>query len=556
MLLRMAEEIRLTFTVNRQPSIQLLPEHLIDQIQAGEVIERPSSLIKEILENSVDAKSTKIELSLINNGLDQILIKDNGIGISFKELPYAFCRHATSKIKKFDDLYKLHSYGFRGEALASMASVAKVNCISRRQGEEGGQITFEGGEETEYFRQDSLEVGTQITIRDLFFNTPVRLKFIQSGTSEKNSIRKIISSYLIAHPEIEFHIKWDDKDKKIYPITTQEERFRTLIGRKKSETFTLIEISYEYENINLQGHLLLSYEPKSFTKDQFLLVNKRPVQEKSLHHLMVQTCIKYGQGLQLNAYNLDISLPPEKLDVNVHPNKTVVKFSDQGLIQSLTREGIKKSLIENISLESTLNESVPEQSQELLNVQYDLKDKTDQAHRDVLPQNSHLLSNQINGDEENYITQFINDQFFLIKNKTVNDFFICDFQKLMKSTIKSRMSTNLPQEIIPLIISIPFELDKSLQNEEALLELEQKGLEFDEIQKGMFLLRTIPKSLDGFPIKESVSFYLGLEILFNRNSFGMNEILKTLNSYSLSQLIEYKIVSQLTSKKIEKLFNE
>src|SRR5690606_11605816 len=171
-------------------------------------------------ENAVDAGATQIELTLKNNGLDLISLKDNGHGMKFEDLPLAFSRHATSKISRFEDLYKLHSFGFRGEALASIAAISKLQCVSQTADSktaselriEGGQTLYHGERQT-----GTGGHGTELLIQDLFFNTPARLKFIQSQQAEKTFIRKIIFAFILSRPEIEFQIKIDEADKDIYP---------------------------------------------------------------------------------------------------------------------------------------------------------------------------------------------------------------------------------------------------------------------------------------------------------------------------------------------------
>jgi DNA mismatch repair protein MutL len=199
--------------------ISLLPEHLIDQIKAGEVIERPGSLLKEIIENSIDAGSTKIELTVLNNGLDLISLKDNGRGIFSQDLPLAFSRHATSKINRFEDLYQLGSFGFRGEALASIAAISKIQCLSFNKEEiDGREIRIEGGLTVYENSRQKIQgqTGLELNIQELFYNTPVRLKFIQSHQSEKNYIKKIIYSFVLSHPQVEFILKLNDDERKTY----------------------------------------------------------------------------------------------------------------------------------------------------------------------------------------------------------------------------------------------------------------------------------------------------------------------------------------------------
>ncbi len=199
-------------------NIELLPAHIIDQIKAGEVLERPAALLKELIENSIDAGSSEIHIQIIDNGLTLLSIEDNGCGMNFDNLPKAFLRHATSKLKNFEDLYQLQTFGFRGEALASVASSARVTCISQPENltESGGKIIINGGHQELLTPQKQGQKGTSLYIKDLFFNTPVRLKFIKSKTSEKAHLKKMIYSFIFSHPEIIFSVKFDDKEKEIY----------------------------------------------------------------------------------------------------------------------------------------------------------------------------------------------------------------------------------------------------------------------------------------------------------------------------------------------------
>ena len=198
-------------------------EHLIDQIKAGEVVERPASLLKELIENSIDAGSTKIDIHIIDNGMELIFVKDNGKGMSFDDLPLAFHRHATSKIQKFEDLYQLHSFGFRGEALASIASTARVTCISSpNDGRKSGRIVIHGGEQKSLTESEESQHGTSFYIKDLFFNTPARLKFIRSANSERVALKRIINSFILANPSVTFSVKWDNKEKSFFPSVSKE----------------------------------------------------------------------------------------------------------------------------------------------------------------------------------------------------------------------------------------------------------------------------------------------------------------------------------------------
>jgi DNA mismatch repair protein MutL len=213
-------------------TIRLLPEHLIDQIKAGEVIERSANVLKELIENALDAGAKQVDVEIRDNGLTLMRVSDDGHGISREQIPLAFGRHATSKINAFEDLYRLSTFGFRGEALPSIASVSRMECVSWTQDEpQGGTLRFEGGkQEALHGAEKSGRVhGTVMTIQDLFFNTPVRLKFLQSPTSEKNWLKRFFYSFVLASPQVGFSILWDDDERQFYaPTTDHVARLRQL----------------------------------------------------------------------------------------------------------------------------------------------------------------------------------------------------------------------------------------------------------------------------------------------------------------------------------------
>ncbi len=329
---------------NTSNHIKLLPEHLVDQIKAGEVIERPASLIKEIIENSLDAESTQIELHLINNGLDLISLEDNGNGMSFEDLPYAFCRHATSKISRFEDLYSLKSFGFRGEALASIASIAKVTCSSAKKEDDkdGGKIVFQAGREKAHERQENLRKGTSLFIKDLFFNTPARLKFIKSAQSEKNAIKRVIDSFIIANPLVKFIIKWDDEDKVVYPATNNpRERVAKLFNPRKKNP-EVWEFSGQYEGHKVYGYLSQNSTRGNAHKKNFLFGNSRLFTDRQIHQTILRSAEGHYPIGESGHYCVFIDVPESLIDVNVHPNKTQIKFFKLSVITALLSSEIKK----------------------------------------------------------------------------------------------------------------------------------------------------------------------------------------------------------------------
>lgn len=522
--------------MKQEAHIQLLPEFLIDQIKAGEVIERPSTLIKELLENSIDANSDKIELHIINNGLDHISIIDNGDGINFDELPYAFCRHATSKIQKFNDLYSLDSFGFRGEALASIASIAKVSCFSKKADKAGGKIVFHGGVQQEHFQVDGIKNGTHIIIEDLFFNTPARLKFTRSQTSEKNAIKKIIDSFLVSNPEIEFHIKWDESEKLIYPKQDLISRINKVIGQKRFTEDNSIKFAQEYDEYRVEGIISLLPQKSAISKCQFIFVNHRLIQDKSLHHLIIGSLGHLWSYQQQGAYVVHIKVPPHSLDVNVHPNKIVVKFSETSTVYSLL-----SSTLKNISI----GEENSQFATESINTNFTNKDIN-------LTNNPYI---ELDESQNNQKINYIDDDFAVIHLESP---YLISIKSLFEIYTQDQFSKNTDQTI-PLMISLPFKVKKSFIKDFDQLSWEKKGFEFDALDETTLVLRTIPSYLEYLNYKTVVSKLLAQEsfkdeIFDNRPHYEL--IQAVLKRYSTQELIKKNVIRVLSKEFLQSILRD
>lgn len=483
------------------PHIDILPEHLIDQIKAGEVIERPGNLIKEILENAVDAGATKIELSLKNNGLDLISLKDNGHGMRENDLPLAFSRHATSKISRFEDLYRLRSFGFRGEALASIASIAKVQCQSFVKGEaEGSEIRIEGGLTTFQGKRkkSGFEHGTELVIQDLFFNTPVRLKFIQSQQSEKQFIKKIIFSFILSHPEIEFHLKFEDDDKEIYPTQNNLlERLEQILPKAKS---LILHGERFYENYELEVYLIPGHI-KAPVKWQNIFINGRYVLDKQLHRVL-SNALMANLGNDDYHYIAFINLPPDSIDVNVHPNKTVIKIMESSKLLSLMTSTIKE--ISSHRPNVTASPSLPKTENTNL---FD-----HEALTPVLQQTRHEYNMEglfsPHGIGQKVPHTFWIDAFFIKNHLAVSA------KKLLEHFILLKLKT--PTNSIPLLVSEPFS-SKGISHK-TIQTLSSSGLELEFLGSDTIVLRAIPDWMNGFPLHGIV------ECLLHEKSFQDLEV--------------------------------
>ncbi len=322
--------------------IQLPPE-VADQISAGEVIERPASVVKELVENSIDAGSGRIIVEVDNGGKDKIWVRDNGSGIRGKELKLAFSRYATSKIQGIDDLYSLQTLGFRGEALASISSVSQIEVTTKiKDSQKGNYIKIRGGEIIEE-RPTGCPVGTDIRVQDLFYNTPARYKYMKTTTTEFGHISDVINREALAYPEIQFILSHNNKQVLSTPGTGNlKDCIYSLYGREL--TAKLIPVDFEDRYIKVSGLIAHPDYYRSSRVHELFFVNRRPVQS-----LILNQGIEEGyRGLiprsRYPVIFLFLELNPVIIDVNVHPTKKEVKFSRNQIIKEVIAQGIKEVL--------------------------------------------------------------------------------------------------------------------------------------------------------------------------------------------------------------------
>ena len=328
-------------------TIRILPNNLVNQIAAGEVVERPASVLKELVENSIDAGATSIEVTLADGGKSLMIVSDNGKGMSKDELPIAVERHATSKLPD-DNLFNINFLGFRGEALPSISSVARLSITSRVQGAENAwKIEVNGGEKSEVMPA-ALSKGTRIEVRDLFYATPARLKFLKTAAAETGQCVDIMNRIALANPKISFYLN-DEKGKKIALNAQQGElfdarlkRLSEVMGREFEENSFLIDA--QRENLRISGFASLPTLNKANSLSQYLFVNNRPVRDKLLLGAIKGA---YQDVLERNRYPmcaLYFDIDPAYVDVNVHPAKAEVRFYDNALVRGLLVSAIRNAL--------------------------------------------------------------------------------------------------------------------------------------------------------------------------------------------------------------------
>jgi DNA mismatch repair protein MutL len=322
--------------------IQLLPDHVANQIAAGEVVQRPASVVKELLENAIDANATEITLVIKDAGKTLIQVTDNGIGMSTTDARLSFERHATSKIKAAEDLFNLHTKGFRGEALASIAAIAHVDLKTKRdQDEIGTKIEIEG---STVVSQEATVVptGTTIAVKNLFYNIPARRNFLKSNPVETRHIIDEFHRVALAHPSVAFKMLHNGDAVFTLPSQNYRQRIVGIFGNKTNEK--LVPVEEHTEIVKVSGFVLKPEFARKSRGEQFFFVNNRFIKSGYLNHA-VSTAFEglIKDGLH-PGYFLYLEVNPKSIDINIHPTKTEIKFDDEHAIYAMLRATIKHSL--------------------------------------------------------------------------------------------------------------------------------------------------------------------------------------------------------------------
>ena len=322
--------------------IQLLPDHVANQIAAGEVVQRPASVVKELLENAVDAKANDIKLIIKDAGKSLVQVIDNGVGMNITDARMCFERHATSKIRQAEDLFSLHTKGFRGEALASIAAIAHVEMKTRQDQEElGTHIIIEG---SKFVSQEPsvLPKGTSFSVKNLFFNIPARRNFLKSETVEFRHIVDEFQRVVLAHPNIHFTFYHNGSEMFNLPQSNLRQRIVTIFAGKTNEK--LVPCNEETDILKVTGFVGKPEYAKKSRSEQFFFVNNRFIKSGYLHHAVMAA---YEGILPIGAqpsYFLYLDVPPNTIDINIHPTKTEIKFDDEQALYAILRSTIKHSL--------------------------------------------------------------------------------------------------------------------------------------------------------------------------------------------------------------------
>ncbi len=324
--------------------IHVLPDEVASQIAAGEVVERPASAVKELVENAIDAGAKRISIRILGAGRQLIEVSDDGSGISADDVELAIARHATSKLQKADDLFHIGTLGFRGEALASIASVSHFVLTSRVAGQESGDRAVIDGGKLVSIEKSGVPVGTVVTVQDLFYNTPARLKFLKQEQTERQQIDGLITRYAMAYSDISFTLEQEGK-----PIlrTSGNGNRREIIGQLYGEEIArqMLEVEFEDNNIEIKGFISPISLTRSNRRELTFFINGRWIQDVMLSSALLKA---YQTFLMVGRYPiaiLFIQLPPEEVDVNVHPAKAEIRFKHPDQMFALVQRAIRRGLL-------------------------------------------------------------------------------------------------------------------------------------------------------------------------------------------------------------------
>ena len=510
--------------------IRRLPENLINQIAAGEVVERPASALKELIENSIDANATQIDIVLDEGGKSLISVSDNGIGIEKNHIGLAVERHATSKLPT-NNLNKINFLGFRGEALPSIAAVSQLNIQTKsKNSNDAWALDVAAGNFDEIY-PSSRQIGTIISVKNLFYATPARLKFLKSSNLERSYCHQIVLKQALVNPLIGFRLQADGRELlNIKPENEREtekyflNRIRNILGKNFADEAIKIKNSKAIKNqgfAKINGFIGLPTLNKSNYSQQYLFINGRSIQDRNLSGAIRAAYRDTLPKGRFPVFCLYIEVPPEFIDVNVHPGKTEVRFEDNAIIRSLIVGSISREL--NISFSQTTSE-ISKQAVEKFNIYNQIKLKDNYGNNENFFSNNDLepsiktIKETDNFEEQQVIDQ--NDDFPLgvalaqfsknyIISRNSEGIVIVDqhaaHERLVLEKMKAaRENKSLEKQILllPEVINLaPTPLEMILENVELLSDI---GFIIEPFGEGMIIVREVPALIGDADIKQII----------------------------------------------------
>jgi len=482
--------------------IQILPEEVASQIAAGEVVERPSSVVKELIENALDAAADQITIIIREAGKRLIEVVDNGEGIPNIEMELAVQRHATSKLKNAADLFRVSTLGFRGEALASIGSVSHLTLLSRVQKEDiGGLIRVEGGE---VHPKESLGIppGTTVRVEHLFYNVPARLKFLKTDRTEKRHINDVISRYGLANPKVRFKLFQDDD---LVYQTSGSGNLREVLAANYgvSSARQMIEVISEDDNLKVSGYISPPGLTRSNRKEMQFFVNQRPVQDPALSKALTQA---YHTLIMKGRYPISVlflEVAAERVDVNVHPTKSEVRFEDKGEIFKGVGRAVRRALlahtpvpdVDNIRGAQLWGGPAPDHRHVKRQVDpaWTMLEKTQEDVPFGFSQDSAQISAELGAPILRLIGQVAAtyliaegpDGLYLIDQHAAHE-------RILFEQFMANQSGNIPSQVLLDSVVVDFSPSSADLVQENLPILNQLGFDVEEFGPGSFVIRSVP----------------------------------------------------------------
>lgn len=515
--------------------INLLSPMIFNRIAAGEVVEKPCSVVKELVENSIDSGATSISVSVERGGLGKIEVTDNGSGIEFDDLKNALLAHATSKISKLEDLDNIGTLGFRGEALSSIASVSEIEIISKTPDcEFGGKIKCLFGHMEELTQIASID-GTRISVKNLFHNVPARLKFVRKDKTEENDITNYMARLILANPHISFSYVADGKQVYKHKASDLKTAICDIYGEEIGKD--LIEVNQTRGNMTLHGYISRPEIAKANRTYQTLIINGRYVINYMISSAISNVYEDYLMKGKFPLYVLCLDLPVDEVDVNVHPNKLEVKFENSGAIFSLFSDACFHALhetnftttpvspVEEVATDNFIKFSAPTVERVTLGVNEGVSFQNEEKPDENITFNSktsllsEIILKQVQGEDKSLYKQ---DELFRVEEPTRilctlfdtyillqkgDDIFLVDqhaaHERLNYDKLKQRLETmtNISQSLVlPVIINVNNQEDNFLQENQQVFE--QIGFKIEEYGKCCYRVFEIPFVLAGKDINE------------------------------------------------------
>ena len=465
-------------------NIVLLDDLTINKIAAGEVIENPAAAIKEMVENSIDAGATSVTIEVKNGGKTLIKITDNGKGISKEDLPLAIERHATSKLKQIEDLEKIDSFGFRGEALASIASISKMTIISKTESDvTANKIIIEAGEITD-FTEDVGKTGTTIIIEKLFFNVPVRYKFLKNDVTEFKHIKSAIEKIAISNPNVSIKLINNGKEAlKTSGNGKLEDVIYVLFGKNISQN--LVKVEYKENGIEITGFVGNTTIAVDSRKDELFFLNKRYIQNKTLYS-SADEAFKGDTGIGKFSFAvINLKMPPSFYDVNIHPTKKEVKFKDEGLVYQTLYSAIKNAVLSKEFLGNKINEEnkeyvdsefkyvtnhfiKSEDTKTNLSKEYNKNSLEPQNNEVIKRENARKINYKFIGISfKTYIMVEIDNEMYLIDQHAAHERIMYE---QIKDNYKNKINTNTQMMLLPELIELSNKEIEFIKNNMELIQ--------------------------------------------------------------------------------------